>query len=162
MTSHDYDGRLKSYQVMRISRKKETTNDDHRWMPLRSGALQHSFQAVVRASLLVSDCQHIGAGSGTVNVLFPSETVEAEGELADYQSQADSGTLMHRQFCPSCGTPVFTQANTRPQYIGVRAGTLDDPDLGNPQITIWTSSAPSWACFDPALPREEKQAPPSE
>jgi hypothetical protein len=48
-------------------------------------------------------------------------------------------------------------------YIGgVRAGTLDDPDLGNPQITIWTSSAPSWACFDPALPREEKQAPPSE
>ena len=102
---------------MRISRKKETTNDDHRWMPLRSGALQHSFQAIVRASLLVSDCQHIGAGSGTVNVLFPSETVEAEGELVDYQSQADSGTLMNRQFCPSCGTPVFAQANTRPQYI---------------------------------------------
>ena len=39
-------------------------------------------------------------------------------------------------------------------YIGMRAGTLDEPDLGKPEITIWTSSAPSWACFDPDLPRE--------
>jgi hypothetical protein len=26
--------------------------------------------------------------------------------------------------------------------IGVRAGTLDDPEIGKPQMTIWTSSAP--------------------
>jgi len=130
----------------------------------RCGAVRYSIASkpLFARHCWCRDCQHIGAGSGTVNVLFPSETVEAEGELADYQSQADSGTLMHRQFCPSCGTPVFTQADTRRQYIGVRAGALDDPDLGKPQITIWTSSAPSWACFDPALPREEKQAPPGE
>jgi hypothetical protein len=46
------------------------------------------------------------------------------------------------------------------QYIGVRAGTLDEPDLGKPQSTIWTASAPSWACFDPDLPREAKGGPP--
>jgi hypothetical protein len=55
---------------------------------------------------------------------------------------------------------MFTQADTRMHYIGVRAGTLDEPDLGKPQVTIWTSSAPSWACFDPDLPREEKGGPP--
>ena len=38
------------------------------------------------------DCQYIGAGSGTVNVFFPSEAVKVEGDLADYQSRADSGT----------------------------------------------------------------------
>ena len=106
------------------------------------------------------DCQYVGAGSGTVNVFFPSEAVKLEGELTDFQSHADSGTLMHRQFCASCGTPMFTQADTRRHYIGVRAGTLDDPELGKPQITIWTSSAPSWACFDPNLSCEERQAPP--
>ena len=106
------------------------------------------------------DCQYVGAGSGTVNVFFPSEAVKLKGELTDFQSQADSGTLMHRQFCASCGTPMFTQADTRRHYIGVRAGTLDDLELGKPQITIWTSSAPSWACFDPNLSREERQAPP--
>jgi hypothetical protein len=42
--------------------------------------------------------------------------------------------------------------------IFVRAGTFDDPNLANPAMTIWTSSAPRWACIDAALPRAEKQA----
>jgi hypothetical protein len=67
---------------------------------------------------------------------------------------------MHRQFCPTCGTPVFTQSEARLRVIGVRAGTLDDPDIGRPAITIWTSSAPSWAVFDPNIQRDEKQSPP--
>jgi hypothetical protein len=36
---------------------------------------------------------------------------------------------MHRQFCPTCGTPVFTQNEARLHMVGVRAGTLDDPDV---------------------------------
>jgi hypothetical protein len=93
-------------------------------------------------------------------VFFASEKVAIEGALTDYTSRADSGTLMHRQFCVICGTPMFTRADMRKHYIGIRAGTLDEPDLGKPQITIWTSSAPRWACFDPDLPCEEKQVPP--
>ena len=53
-------------------------------------------------------CQKIGAGSGTVNVAFPSDKIKVTGELRDYQCIADSGNKMHRQFCPQCGTPVFT------------------------------------------------------
>jgi hypothetical protein len=129
----------------------------------RCGALRYRIEAepLFARHCWCRDCQYVGAGSGTVNVFFPSESLKVEGTLTDYQSHADSGTLMHRQFCPSCGTPVFTQADTRRHHIGVRAGTLDDPDLGKPQITIWTSSAPSWACFDPNLPREQRQAPPA-
>jgi hypothetical protein len=55
---------------------------------------------------------------------------------------------------------VFTQSEARRQYIGVRAGTLDDPELGKPQMAIWTSSAPSWAAFNPTIPQEPKQPPP--
>ena len=95
-----------------------------------------------------------------MNVFFASEKVSIEGALTDYTSHADSGTLMHRTFCAICGTPMFTQADTRKHYLGVRAGTLDEPHLGKPQITIWTSSAPGWARFDPDLPREPKGGPP--
>ena len=42
----------------------------------------------------------------------------------------------------------------------IRAGTLDDPDLAAPTATIWTKSAPKWACFNPALPKIEKHPPP--
>ena len=98
------------------------------------------------------DCQYIGAGAGTVNVFFASETVKVEGALSEDVSAAASGNLMHRQFCPACGTPVFTQTEARRQYLGVRAGTLDDPELGKPQMAIWISSAPR-------LPRRARSIP---
>jgi hypothetical protein len=106
------------------------------------------------------DCQIIGAGAGTANVFFASETVKVEGALADYASHAESGYLIHRLFCAACGTPVFTQSEARRHFIGVRAGTLDDPELGKPAMTIWTSSAPSWAAFDAGIPHEPRQSPP--
>jgi hypothetical protein len=146
--------------IRRREQRVGEVNDCHRWMPLRSGAVQDRCGAIVCAALLVPRLPVYRRRRGTVNVFFPSEALNIEGLLVDYQCHADSGRLMLRQFCPSCGTPVFTQADTRKHYVGVRAGTLDDPDLGKPQITIWTSSAPSWAYFDPALPREERQAPP--
>ena len=91
---------------------------------------------------------------------FPSEAVKVEGKLANYTSLAASGNTMHRQFCPKCGTPLFTQSEARRQVIGIRAGTLGNPEVGKPGKTIWTSSAPSWAVFDPDIPRDEKQPAP--
>lgn len=106
-------------------------------------------------------CQYIGAGSATVNACFPSDAVTIEGEVKDYRSIADSGNVMHRRFCPSCGTHLFSAAEARPHLIFVRVGTLDEPELAKPAATIWTASAPSWACLDAGLPRYEGQAPPA-
>jgi hypothetical protein len=105
-------------------------------------------------------CQYLGSGSGTVNVCFASAALTVEGVLRDYPSVADSGHAMHRRFCPTCGTHVFSEAEVRPHLIFVRAGTLDNPELGRPAATIWTSQAPSWACIDSNLPKEVGQPPP--
>jgi hypothetical protein len=106
-------------------------------------------------------CQYFGAGSGTVNVCFLSDGFEVIGEVRDYVSTADSGTEMHRKFCPTCGTPMFSEAASRPHLIFVRAGTLDDTSVVKPAMTIWTSEAPTWACIDDRLPRIERQPPPA-
>jgi hypothetical protein len=106
-------------------------------------------------------CQYVGAGSGTVNTCFPSAALEVSGELRDYRMIADSGNVSHRRFCPSCGTPLFSAQEARPHLVFVRAGTLDDPELARPSVTIWTASAPSWACIDERLPRVERQPPPA-
>jgi hypothetical protein len=55
---------------------------------------------------------------------------------------------------------LFSEAEVRPHLIFVRVGTLDDPNLVAPAMTIWTSEAPAWACIDEALPRLERQPPP--
>jgi hypothetical protein len=106
-------------------------------------------------------CQYLGAGSGTVNVCFPSNAITIEGEMKDYSNVADSGNVMHRRFCPTCGTALFSEAKARPHLLFVRAGTLDDPEVAKPSATIWTSQAPTWACVDSTLPRIEGQPPPA-
>ena len=106
-------------------------------------------------------CQYIGAGGATVNTCFPADSVTIEGELRDFRSIADSGNVMHRRFCPLCGTHLFSAAESRPHLIFVRVGTLDDPEIARPVATIWTSQAPSWACIDEAIPKIERQPPPA-
>jgi hypothetical protein len=106
-------------------------------------------------------CQFIGAGSGTVNACFGTATFTRRGETRDYASVAESGNLMHRRFCPTCGTHLYSEAESRPHLVFVRVGTLDDPNLAVPTMTIWTSQAPAWACINEQLPRVAQQPPPA-
>jgi hypothetical protein len=96
-----------------------------------------------------------------MNVVFPATAVTLTGPLRDYSSIADSGNRMHRQFCERCGTPVTSSSEARPHLFILRAGTLDDPELAKPSLTIWADSAPTWACISQALPRTPRQPPPA-
>jgi hypothetical protein len=106
-------------------------------------------------------CQYLGSGNATVNACFPSAALRVAGELRDFSSVADSGNVMHRRFCPKCGTQLFSEAEARPHLVFVRAGTLDDREIARPSATIWTSQAPSWACIDSGLPGSRAQPPPA-
>jgi hypothetical protein len=94
-------------------------------------------------------CQYIAAGNATVNVVFPSDSLEITiadgGELRGYRSIADSGSVMHRRFCTACGTHVFSASEARPHLIIVRNGALDDTGLTRPGAIIWAAQAPEWA-----------------
>jgi len=105
-------------------------------------------------------CQYLGAGGGTVNTCFRRAAVTIDGILGSYRSVADSGNVMHRGFCAACGTPVTSEAESRPHLVFIRSGTLDDPQIIRPAATIWTSQAPLWACIDPTIPNEPEQPPP--
>jgi hypothetical protein len=126
------------------------------------GAIRYEFAEapIVTRVCWCRVCQFIGAGSGTVNACFTTAALTLHGDPQEYRSVAESGNVMSRRFCPNCGTHLFSEAQSRPHLIFVRAGTLDDPELAQPASTIWTSQAPSWACINEALPRIERQPPP--
>uniref|UniRef100_UPI0019541A7B hypothetical protein n=1 Tax=Klebsiella pneumoniae TaxID=573 RepID=UPI0019541A7B len=56
----------------------------------------------------------------------------------------------------TCVPQVFSQSLENAEFIVVRVGALDRCDGIRPEAVIWTSSAPEWAVFDPALPRFPK------
>lgn len=136
-------------------------------MPITGGCLCRSVRYEFAAKPIVVRacwcrlCQYIGAGSSTINVCFPADALAVSGTLADYSSIADSGSVMHRRFCPRCGVHLFSAAESRPHLLFVRAGTLDDPEMARPHMTIWTSAAPGWACIDASIPAVEAQPPPA-
>ncbi len=118
------------------------------------GAVRFAFDAeplLVRACWC-RDCQYLSSGNASVNVVFPGSALRLSGEIAEYRSRADSGNLMVRAFCPTCGTPLFSRASDRPDFVVVRAGALDDREIAKPQSVIWTASAPSWGLIDASVP----------
>ncbi len=104
------------------------------------------------------DCQHI-SGNGTANAVVPAEAFEVSGPLTEYAKTADSGNTISRLFCPTCGGHVYGHTSARPQWRVVRIGALDDPSSIAPQQNIWTASAPSWACMNPAIEQASGQTP---
>ncbi|MGO9330674.1 MAG: GFA family protein [Steroidobacteraceae bacterium] len=136
-------------------------------MLIKGGCLCGAVRYAARAAPIVTRvcwrrlCQYLGAGSGIVNVCFPTAAITIEGQLADFQGVADSGNKMHRRFCPVFGTQLFREAKARPYFIFVRAGTLDDPEVARPAATIWTDRAPIWACIDDRIPSIACQPPPA-
>ncbi|EGI78579.1 GFA family protein [Hylemonella gracilis] len=98
------------------------------------------------------DCQRI-ASNGTVNVLFPSNAIRITGTPSGHDKKADSGNLVTRRFCATCGSHLFSDSTGRPGLTVVRIGTLDDPSAIKPSTNIWVASAPHWACVDQSLER---------
>jgi hypothetical protein len=102
------------------------------------------------------DCQHL-AGNGTVNAIFPTQGIEVTGAVNEYTRAGESGNLVTRRFCPTCGSHLFADSTGRVGLTVVRVGTLDDPSTIKPLANIWAASAPSWACLDTHLERIERQ-----
>jgi hypothetical protein len=126
------------------------------------GAVRYSVDAapMVTRQCWCRACQYLGGGSSTVNVCFPSDKSTITGTLSHYDRTADSGTAIRNGFCLSCGTRVASEALSRPHLIFFRIGTLDDPTLVAPQMTIWAEAAPAWAQIDPDVPAHPGQVPP--
>lgn len=70
-----------------------------------------------------------------------------------YVARADSGNEITRVFCGDCGTPLYVQVSTRPDIVGVRFCTFDDPGWFRPDANIFVKSAQPWDHLDPGVPQ---------
>lgn len=103
------------------------------------------------------DCQYI-AGGGPAHVLVASRAQVAvtKGHPRVYWSEADSGRRVAREFCETCGTPLFSYLEKKPERIGLKVGSLDDPSDFQPSLAIWLASAQPWHAVDIAVPRFQR------
>ncbi|MBO3460179.1 GFA family protein [Aetokthonos hydrillicola Thurmond2011] len=99
------------------------------------------------------DCRKTTGSAFNIGVRLQSTALRVvAGSVKSYTKIGDSGKAITREFCPECGSPLFTKASTKPQYIWVKAGSLDDPKWVKPIDQIWTDSAVPWAYINRELP----------
>ncbi|MBK2124549.1 GFA family protein [Fangia hongkongensis] len=93
------------------------------------------------------DCQKWTGCAYKPVCMFSNKTLKLEGEIRYYTKAADSGEMIHRGFCASCGGDVVTKCDQFVEYVMIGAGTLDQPSVYNPNIDFYTDSAQKWDCF---------------
>jgi hypothetical protein len=99
------------------------------------------------------DCQRdTGAGHASVMV-FPRAAMSVTGPVTEILRTADSGEGKRKGFCSSCGSPLYNKPVSKPDFIGVYVGTLDDPSAFKPQMVMFASRGHAWDHLDPALPK---------
>ena len=100
------------------------------------------------------DCQRSTGSAYNAALRAPAAGFRVtRGEPKLYVKTADSGNSVTRAFCGDCGSPLYVQVSTRPDIVGLRVGTLDDPSRFRPEAHIFTKSAQPWDHLDPALPK---------
>jgi len=94
-------------------------------------------------------CKRVSGSAFYARALFPKTAVAIEGEIARVHSSPD----LERLFCPRCGSPLFAARHSKPQWIAITLGSLDDPSGLPPTDHIWTSRKVAWLHLNDGLPQ---------
>ena len=88
------------------------------------------------------DCQHQSGSAFIAAMRVPAAGFRiAQGEPKLYVGKSDAGNEVTRAFCPDCGCPLFIRVSSRPDIVGLRVGSLDDPGEFRPEADIFVKSA---------------------
>jgi len=99
-----------------------------------------------------TDCRRASGTGHATHVVAPAAGFAVTGDVKFYNHPADSGNIVGRGFCPTCGSAVYSVNEAMPGVVFIRASSLDDPDVAAPSMSVYASRAPSWDHVDPAIP----------
>jgi hypothetical protein len=110
------------------------------------GAIRYTSSAepVMQAVCHCRNCQKQAGSAFSIIVGVPEAALSVEGKTTDYHDSGDSGGAVLRQFCGTCGSPLFSRVAAAPGLVFVKAGTLDDVEGFAPQVQVWAKSRQPW------------------
>ena len=105
------------------------------------------------------DCRKSSGTGHCSHVVMKADNVTIEGTPKCFEKPADSGNIVSRFFCGTCGGPVYSTNSGMPGMTFLRASSLDDPEIFTANMIVYNRAAPSWDVMDPELPSFETMPP---
>jgi hypothetical protein len=107
---------------------------------------------IVQGHCQCRSCQQ-ATGTGHISIMaVPKDAITVTGELTFYEKPADSGNVVRRGFCPTCGSSVLNTNDGMADMLFLMAGCLDDPSQLEPQFVVFHERGQDWDHLDPSLP----------
>jgi hypothetical protein len=111
------------------------------------GAVRYEVTAepAMQAVCHCSHCQKQAGSAFSMIVGVPGAAVTVtKGATTSYMDSGESGKAVERQFCGTCGSPLFSLVEAMPGMTFIKAGTLDDTGFFKPAVHVWTRSKQDW------------------
>lgn len=127
------------------------------------GAIRYecSAEPIMMGNCHCRDCQQATGTAFAAAMLVPRDAVSITGDVKYYDVTGESGSIVGRGFCPNCGSRLFSKPPI-PEFMGIMAGSLDDPSWFQPEADLYTSSGQPWDYLNPDLPHFAKLPSPLE
>jgi hypothetical protein len=105
----------------------------------------------------ISMCHCLACQSRTGAVLsnqarFPRDRVTVAGKASTWVRKAESGSAVTFRFCPTCGSTVFWESESFPEFFVVAIGNFADPNFPAPTVAVWEESRHPWVSLPADTP----------
>lgn len=103
------------------------------------------------------DCQKTTGGPFSVELMIDRGSFQIDGPRTSYTVTGDSGGSVHRWSCDVCGSGVYLECESDPDFVFLKARSLDDASWVTPEMHIFTAAKQPWIRVDDGLPQCEGQ-----
>jgi hypothetical protein len=90
------------------------------------------------------NCQKQTGTAFSVLIGVPKSALSTRGRIRSFHDTGDSGQAVERNFCPECGSPIFSEAAVMPDVALIKAGTVDDTSWLAPTMHVYCDSRQPW------------------
>jgi hypothetical protein len=131
----------------------------------RCGAVRYRLDLPALPGAYACHCLNCQTWSGSAfsqqAVVAAAALIVTQGEPELYELTTPSGALSSQRVCGACHTRLFNTNSARPQFVVVRAGTLDESHRLDVVGHIWVRRKQPWIRIADGVPVWEESADPA-
>jgi hypothetical protein len=127
----------------------------------RCGAIRYTVRPSVHLRPYACHCSECQAETGSafaMQLWVLANDLKIEGGLIKGSRIKPDGNAVSLFACPRCFSRIYGVNNSRPQFLVLRAGTLDDSCSLMPDFHLWTRSKQLWVTIPEGALALETQA----